>query len=97
MEPSHSNPLYPNFQPVRFVVDPSGEDGDWCVKVVSLWDWNGDPTQRTGQVFGEPNAALTETHIEKGFETDWLRDMVCPVTSIDPDELLAQYLERTVR
>ena len=52
MEPSHSNPLYPNFQPVRFVVDPSGEDGDWCVKVVSLWDWNGDPTQRTGQVFG---------------------------------------------
>lgn len=92
MEPSHSNPLYPNFQPIRFVVDSSGDE-DWCVKVVSLWEWNGDPTQRAGQVFGEPNAALFETYIEKGFETDWLRDMARPVTPIDPEELLTQYLE----
>lgn len=94
MEPSYSNPLYPNFQPIRFVVGPSGEDEAWCVKVVSLWNWNGDPTQRAGQVFGEPNAALAETYIEKGYETDWLRDMARPVTPIDPDELLELYLER---
>lgn len=97
MEPLYSNPLYPNFQPVRFVVDPSGDE-DWCVKVVSLWNWNGgDPEEQARQVFGEPNAALTETYIEKGFETDWLRDMARPVTPIDPDELLTQYLERAAQ
>lgn len=95
IEPLYSNPLYPNFQPVRFVVDPSGDDG-WCVKVVSMWNWNGgDPGERARQVFGEPNAALTETYIEKGYKTDWLRDMARPVTPIDPDELLELYLERT--
>lgn len=97
MEPLYSNPLYPNFQPVRFVVDPSGDE-DWCVKVVSLWNWNGgDPGEQARQVFGEPNAALTETYIEKGFETDWLRDMARPVTPINPDELLTQYLERAAQ
>lgn len=96
MEPLYSNPLYPNLDPVRFVVDPSGDE-DWCVKVVSLWNWNGDPTEQARRVFGEPNAALFETYVEKGFETDWLRDMARPVTPIDPDELLTQYLERAAQ
>ncbi len=91
IEPLHSNPLYPNFQPIRFVVRPSDL---WCLAVEDMWD-GGDPAVRAAQIFGEPNAALTETYIEKGFETDWLRDMARPVTPIDPDELLELYLERT--
>lgn len=97
MEPLYSNPLYPNFQPVRFVVDPSGDE-NWCVKVVELGEPGdgSDIGEMARRVFGEPNAALTETYIEKGFETDWLRDMARPVTPIDPDELLELYLERTL-
>lgn len=93
MEPRYSNPLYPNFQPVRFVVDPSDW---WCVKVVELEEPGGDSgiDEMARRVFGEPNAALFETYVEKGFETDWLRDMARPVTPIDPDELLELYLER---
>lgn len=91
IEPLYSNPLCPNFQPIRFVIRPSDM---WCVAVEEMGD-GGDPAVQAARVFGEPNAELTETYIEKGFETDWLRDMVRPVTPIDPDELLELYLERT--
>lgn len=91
IEPLYSNPLYPNFQPIRFVIRPSDM---WCVAVEEMGD-GGDPAVQAARVFGEPNAELTETYIEKGFEIDWLRDMARPVTPIDPDELLELYLERT--
>lgn len=91
IEPLYSNPQYPNFLPVRFVVRPLDM---WCVAVEEM-EIGCDPEERARQVFGEPNAALAETLIEQGFKTDWLRDMARPVTPIDPDELLALYLERT--
>lgn len=89
IEPLYSNPLYPNFRPVRFVVDPSDW---WCVAVEEMGD-GGDPGEQARRVFGEPNKALTEEFIEAGFDCKGIMEEARPVTPTGPDELLALYLE----